>query len=111
MFKDLIVPVLKDGKFSKNSHNESLHSQSGTRWSERISSVKPFAANLNGIKEALKELLELNLTPKTRTEVNGAIKYVSSFRCILMSSIWFKILATIDTCNKFIQVINATVDI
>ena len=72
--------------------------------------MKPFAANLNGIKEALKELLELNLTPKTRTEVNGAITYVSSFRCILMSSIWFKTLAPIDTCNKIIQARNATVD-
>ena len=72
--------------------------------------MKPFAANLSGIKEALKELLELNLTPKTRTEVNGAITYVSSFRCILMSSIWFKTLAPIDTCNKIIQARNATVD-
>ena len=95
----------------KHCHNESLHSQSGTRWSERISSVKPFAANLNGIKEALKELLELNLTPKTRTEVNGAIKYVSSFRSILLSSIWFKILAPIDTCNEIIQARNATIDV
>ena len=64
------------GNSLKHYHNESLHSQSRTRWSERISSVKPFTANLNGIKKALKEILELNLTPKTRTEVNGAIKYV-----------------------------------
>ena len=47
----------------KHCHNESLHRQSGTRWSERISSVKPFAANLYGIKEALKEPLGLNFTP------------------------------------------------
>ena len=32
---------------------KTLHSQSGTKWSERIGSVKPFAANLNDIKEAL----------------------------------------------------------
>ena len=95
----------------KHCHNQSLHSQSGTRWSERINSVKPFAANLNGIKQALENILDFNLTPKTRSEVNGAIKYVSSFECILMSSIWFKTLAPIDTCNKVIQGRDATIEV
>ena len=91
--------------------NQSLRSKSDTRWSSRINCVKPFAANLNGIKAALEELLTLNLTPKTRTEINGAIQYVSSFTCILMSAIWFKILAPIDICNKILQARDATIDV
>lgn len=48
----------------------SLHRLSGTRWTDRVSSVRPFAANLPGIKAALQELLFLNLSPKTTIEVN-----------------------------------------
>ena len=88
-----------------------MHSQSGTRWSERLHNVKPFVANLNGIKQALVKILVFSLTPKTRYEVNEAIKYVSSFECILMSAIWYKILAPIDTCNKIIQGRDATVEV
>jgi len=44
-----------------------------------VASVQPFAAHLPGIKKALEDLLLLNNTQKTTIELNGAIKYVSSF--------------------------------
>ncbi|XP_047132442.1 uncharacterized protein LOC124811172 [Hydra vulgaris] len=53
--------------------NCSLKGMSHTRWSDRVESVKPFAAQLPGIKLSLEELLELNLTSKTRAEVEGAL--------------------------------------
>ena len=40
----------------KNKIDCSLHSTSQTRWSARINGVKPFAANLPGVAEALDEL-------------------------------------------------------
>ena len=50
-----------------------------------------------------KQLLTLNLTPKTRNDVNGAIKYASSFIRIIMPAIWLKILIEIDNRNQVIQ--------
>ena len=89
----------------------SLHGLSGTRWSALVNSVRPFAAHLPGIRLALEKLLQLNLTPKTRTEVSGAIKFVSSFTCIVMSAIWLKILVAIDQRNQIIQARDATIDV
>ena len=42
---------------------------------------------------------------------NGAIKYVSSFICIIMSAISLKILVEIDNRNQVIQARKATVDV
>ena len=64
----------------------------------------------NYIKLALEDLLELNLTPKTRNEIKGAICYVSSFTCIIMSVVWHRILVPIDFCNKVIQASDTTLD-
>ncbi|KAI6659811.1 hypothetical protein LOD99_10609 [Oopsacas minuta] len=89
----------------------SLHGLSGTRWIDRAASVRPFAAHLSGLKVALQQLLSLNLTPKTTTDVNGAIKYVSSFSCVVMSSIWLKVLVAIDQRNQILQARKATMDV
>ena len=88
----------------------SLHGISGTRWSDRVESVKPFVAHLPGVKLALEALLELNLTPKTRNEIKGAVCYVSSFTCIIMSVVWHRILVPIDFCNKVIEASDTTLD-
>ena len=88
-----------------------LHGLSGTRWTERISSVRPFAAHLPGIKAALSDLLSLNLTAKARTLVNGTIAYLSSFKCVIMAAIWVKILSAIDIRNQVIQARNCTIDV
>ena len=89
----------------------SLHGLSGTRWTDREASVRPFAAHFPGIRSALGKLHTLNLTPKTATEVNGTIKYISLFTCILMSAMWLKILVAIDQRNQIIQARQATIDI
>ena len=89
----------------------SLHGLFGTRWIDRVASVRPFAVHLSGLKEALHQLQYLNLTPKTITDVNGAIKYVSTFTCVVMSSIWLKVLVAIDQRNQIIQARKATIDV
>ena len=73
--------------------------------------VKPFTANLPGLQASLEELLNLNLTSKTRTEVNGAIEYVSSFTCVIMTAVWVKILTPIDLYNNVLQARDATLDV
>ena len=83
---------------------------SQTRWSNRLQSIKPFASHLTGIQLALKDLLELTLTAKTRNEVNGVLAYLKSFVCVLISALWYKVLATIDICNKVIQARDATLN-
>ncbi|XP_013777644.1 uncharacterized protein LOC106462289 [Limulus polyphemus] len=95
----------------KEHVDESFQALSGTRWTDRVASVRPFTAHLVEIRLVLKKLLSLNLMPKTINEVNGVIKYVSSFICILMSSMWLKILVQIDRRNQIIQVRDATVDV
>ena len=57
------------------------------------------------------ELLELNLTAKSRNDVKGVLSDVTSFICIIMSVVWYKVLAPIDFCNKVIQARDATLDV
>ena len=89
----------------------SLHGMSETRWSDRLQYIKPFAFHLNGIQLALQDLLELNLTAKTRNEINRVLAYLRTFICVLMSAVWYKILAAIDICNKVIQARDTTLDV
>ena len=95
----------------KDIVSDSLHPFSSTRWSTRIQSVRPFAAYLPGLKKALQALLEFNLTAESMAEVQGYINYISSFKCILMSSIWFKALAMIDYRCKVLQMRSVTLDV
>ncbi|XP_065067297.1 uncharacterized protein LOC135692889 [Rhopilema esculentum] len=98
-------------KILQSNIGSSLHGLSRTRWTDRVASVHLFAAQLSGFRVALQQLLALNLTPKTTTDVNSAIRYVSSFVCVAMSAIWLKILVTIDQRNQVIQARKATIDI
>ena len=89
----------------------SLHGMSETRWSDRLQCIKPFVSHLNGIQLALQDLLELNLTAKTRNEINEVLAYLRTFICVLTLAVWCKILAAIDICNKTIQARDATLDV
>ena len=92
-------------------HN-SLHPASDTRWSAQILSVKPFAGHNPGLRVALGKLREnFKLTPEAKADVDGILKYLKSFKCILLSSIWFKALTMIDYRSKILQLRNATLDI
>lgn len=88
----------------------SLHSMSKTRWSARVDSVKPVAAHLPGILEALEELSVLNLTAECRRDVEGLKKYFKTFNCLLLASIWLKILSSIDIVNRVLQRRGETMD-
>ena len=91
------------GNFAKT---HSLHGMSTTRWSARIESVRPVIAHLPGILSALEKL---NLTDKIRSEIHGIKSYVESFQCILMASIWVKVLTAIDY-RYILQARSATLD-
>ena len=81
-----------------------------TRWAARIESVCPVSAHLPGILSALEVLEKLNLTAEIRSEIHGIKSYVESFQCILMASIWVKVLTAIDYRNKVLQARSATLD-
>ena len=89
----------------------SLHSLSHTHWSDRVDSVKPFAAHIPGIRSSLEALFQLNLSSETKNDVQAILKCIDSFSCILLSSIWLKVLVAIDLRNKVLQAQNATLDI
>ena len=55
------------------------HCISGTRWSSRVESAKPFVDHLPGVKLALEDLLDQNRTPDTMSEIYGAMCQVCSF--------------------------------
>ena len=77
----------------------------------RVDAVKPFANHLPGLQDALEDLKTLNLTAETRRDVNGIQKYICKFECILMASIWTKILNAINERSTVLQARNATIDI
>ena len=79
----------------------SYHHKPGV--SARIESVWPVSAHLPGILSALEDLEKLNLTAEIRSEIHGIKSYVESFQCILMASIWVKVLIAIDYRNKVLQ--------
>lgn len=95
----------------KNNIGCSLHSLSHTRWSDRLESVKSLAAHIPGIKAALSDLLQLNLTAETKADVKVLINYMNSFTSLLLASIWYKVLAAIDLRNKVLQAHNTTIDV
>lgn len=89
----------------------SLHTISDTRWSARREAVKPFSSHLPGLVKAIDEVLALNIPPETVTDLKGIKKYITSFKGILMASIWYKILTPIDNTNIVLQARNATLDV
>ena len=88
----------------------SLHCLSGTRWTDRVDSVRPFAAHLPGLKTALHDLLNLNRSSQTRSTIHDAITYLSSFKCVLMPAIWIKVCTAIDIRNQIIQARDAIIN-
>ena len=94
----------------KDYVDQSLHQPSTTRWSAKLKAVAPFKENIASIANCLEQCLTLKLSPKIKSELNGAIRYVKSFECILMACLWLKILRPIDVCNNIIQSATSTID-
>ena len=85
-----------------------------TRWSARIDAVKPFAAHLPNLVIALRKLLQgeaATLTPETFADVKNILKFLKTFACLLLSSIWYKVLRAIDFRNKVLQTKKITLDV
>ena len=89
----------------------SLHGQSHTRWSERIDAVRPVAAHLPGILQAIESVSKFNLSPEAKVTVDGLHDYFNSFPAVIMSAIWIKVLLAIDRRNKVLQARKATIDV
>ena len=51
------------------------------------------------------------MSPECKTELNGIDKYLKSFKCTLMATIWLKLLTAIDQKNKILQARNTTLDV
>lgn len=84
---------------------------SRTRWSARVDSVKSVAAQLPAILEALDDLKLLNMTSECHREIQGLEKYFKIFNYLLLASIWFKILKSIDIVNRVLQCKSGTLDV
>ena len=89
----------------------SLHSMSQTRWSARVDCVKPFATHISGIRNAIISIKNLNLTAETKYDLIGIESYIGSFQCVLLSSIWLKILTAINYRSTVLQARGATLDV
>lgn len=98
-------------KVLKENIGSSLHGLSGTRWSARIDAVRPFAKHLPGLQKAVELASNFNMTADARTELKGIQKYLKSFQCVLMSSVWYKVLAAINLRNVVLQAREATIEV
>ena len=101
------VPVHNVGKSCRNN----LHGMSGTRWLERVTTVRPVAAHSDLILKSIEAVGELTLTPEATIELTSMQGYFSSFVSVLMSSIWIKVLSAIDERNKILQTRAGNVDV
>ena len=93
------------------SHMRHRFTPTNLRLAARIDAVKPFAKNLPGLKNVLEEIKQLNLTAETIRGINGISKYITKFECVLVASIWFKILQAINDRNLILPEMNATIDV
>ena len=73
--------------------------------------MKPFAKKLPALENVLEEIKQLNLTAETLWDINGILKYITKFDCVMMASIWFKILQVMNDRNLILQKMNATIDV
>lgn len=88
----------------------SLHKLSDTRWSARVDAVRPFAKHLSGLQKVVAKCMALNMTAESKSELLGIQKYSTSFKCVIMFSILFKILVSMDHRNKVLQLRGVTLD-
>lgn len=92
----------------KHLHGISLHNISKTRWSARIDAVKPVALHLKSLLSAVNEFEVCSLPAEAQTQIKSFKKYLSSFECVLMSSIWMKVLVLLHQTNLILQARKST---
>ncbi|XP_066436824.1 zinc finger MYM-type protein 1-like [Eleutherodactylus coqui] len=91
-----------------------LHSLSETSWSERIQAIRPIAKHYPGVIKALDAVLERlssSLTSTAHNTILGLKKYFTSFKGLMMTSFWYKVLECMDQKNVVIQSKGITLDV
>lgn len=91
--------------------SSSLHSMCETRWSSRTEAIKPFVGHNLALRNAIEEVETMTLKAETRADLAGVKKYLQSFEGLVMASIWFKILTSINQRTVVLQARNATIDV
>ena len=95
----------------KNLVPLSIQRNSTTKWSARHDSVKPIAVHYPFVIKALKRLLEFtNLELKARSEALALLKYMNSFKSVVLCTVWNTLLKHIHTANLFIQKKDCSLD-
>lgn len=91
-------------KILQTTANISLHSVSTTRWSARVDAVRPLVKRYSNIFYALVKISEeTNLSPETQADVDFLTDWLKTYEFILLTSVWYKILQTIDNRNTILQ--------
>lgn len=70
-----------------------------TRWSARHDAVSTIKVALPAVIAALeKVILDPSTTSTVCSEVQGILKFITSFKFLLQTCVWSRILSTIKTC-------------
>lgn len=80
------------------------HSMSRTLWSARTEAVKPPVKRAREILQVLVKLKEeVDFLADLCNEVDCLSKWLTSFRFILLASVWFKTLQAIENVRRLLQ--------
>uniref|UniRef100_H2ZW52 DUF4371 domain-containing protein n=1 Tax=Latimeria chalumnae TaxID=7897 RepID=H2ZW52_LATCH len=98
-------------KILQKAANILLHSMLQTWWSARIEAVKPLAKKPREILQVLVKLKEeLDLPVDLCNEVDSLSKWFKSFEFVLLATLWFKTLQTINDVSHLLQDSEFTLD-
>ena len=88
----------------------SLLKLSTTRWRARIEAVKPLVKRPREILDALKGLRDHDLPGDVCNDVENLIRWLQSLEFVLLITIWFKVLQTINDVSVLLQGSKITID-
>ncbi|KAJ4445035.1 hypothetical protein ANN_06834 [Periplaneta americana] len=66
---------------------------------------------IRGLRTALAKVKDLDIAAETLIDMNGTETYLTKFTCIVMSSMWMKVLSEINHWNSVLQARKATTDV
>ncbi|XP_052210396.1 uncharacterized protein LOC127813472 [Diospyros lotus] len=85
---------------------------SQTRCESRVESVRPIKEQTVQITDALFDLVDTSEDPKTKSKAESLATYeLQNFDFLLGMVIWYKLLHSINTVSKFLQVENMDIDV
>ena len=73
--------------------------------------MQPVCQKLPPVLKAIDEIEDtLDISSEARADIANLIKYFKSFKAIILTTTWFKILKSIDMRTKVLQLRNTTID-